>query len=70
MSAAQHRISSAVLVHSGAKSSDFRRLNRLGLCMSHDETIKKQLKLGEHHNAKVQSWKNEVESRRGQEFAL
>ena len=32
--------------------------------MSHDETIKKQLKLGVHHDAKVQSWKNEVESRK------
>ena len=62
MSAVAHRIS-AVLVHSGAKSSDFTRLNRLGLCMSHDETIKKQLRLGEHHDAKVQSWKNKVESR-------
>lgn len=62
MSAVAHRIS-AVLVHSGSKSSDFTRLNRLGLCMSHDETIKKQLRLGEHHDAKVQSWKNKVESR-------
>ena len=30
--------------------------------MSHDETIKKQLRLGEHHDAKVQSWKNKVQS--------
>ena len=37
MSAYAHRIS-VILIHSGAKSQDFRRLNQLGICMSHGET--------------------------------
>lgn len=62
LSAVAHRIS-AILIHSGAKSSDFTRLNRLGICMSHDQTIKRQTKMGESHDAKILSWKQEVESR-------
>ena len=62
LSAVAHRIS-AILIHSGAKSSDFTRLNRLGICMSHDQTIKKQVEMGKSYNAKILSWKQEVESR-------
>ena len=57
-----HRIS-AILIHSGAKSSDFLRLNRLGICMSQDQTIKTQVEMGESYDAKILSWKQEVESR-------
>ena len=45
------------------KSSDFTRLNRLGICMSHDQTIKKQVEMGKSYNAKILLWKQEVESR-------
>ena len=62
LSAVAHRIS-AILIHSGAKSSDFTRLNRLGICMSHDQTIKKQVEMAESYDAKILSWKQEVESR-------
>ena len=62
LSAVAHRIS-AILIHSGAKSSDFTRLNRLGICMSHDQTIKKQVEMGKSYDAKILSWKQEVESR-------
>ena len=62
LSAVAHRIS-AILIHSGAKSSDFSRLNRLGICMSHDQTIKKQVEMGKSYDAKILSWKEEVESR-------
>ena len=62
LSAVAHQIS-AILIHSGAKSSDFTRLNRLGICMSHDQTIKKQVEMGKSYNAKILSWKQEVESR-------
>lgn len=62
LSAVVHRIS-AILIHSGAKSSDFTRLNWLGICMSHDQTIKKQVEMGESYDAKILCWKQEVESR-------
>ena len=62
LSAVAHRIS-AILIHSGAKSSDFSRLNRLGICMSHDQTIKKQVEMGKSYDAQILSWKEEVESR-------
>lgn len=62
LSAVTHRIS-AILIHSGAKSSDFTRLNPLGIYMSHDQTIKKQVEMGQSYNAKILSWKQEVESR-------
>lgn len=31
--------------------------------MSHDQTIKKQVEMGQSYNAKILSWKQEVESR-------
>ena len=60
MSAYAHRIS-VILIHSGAKSQDFRRLNQLGICMSHGETIKKQKEMARAHDAAVLIWKKEVE---------
>lgn len=30
--------------------------------MSHDQTIKKQVEMGQSYNAKILSWKQEVES--------
>lgn len=59
-----HRIS-AILVHTGVKSSDLTRLNCLGICMSHrdSETIKKQAEMGQAHNKKVLTWKHEVENK-------
>ena len=41
MSPPAYRIS-VILLHSGAKSQDFTRLNNLGICMSHASTISKQ----------------------------
>ena len=60
MSAYAHRIS-VILIHSGAKSQDFRRLNQLGICMSHGETIKKQKEMARAHDAAVLIWKKDVE---------
>ena len=60
MTAYAHRIS-VILIHSGAKSQDFRRLNQLGICMSHGETIKKQKEMARAHDAAVLIWKKEVE---------
>ena len=41
ISAFAHRVS-VILLHSGGKSHDFTRLNTLGICKSHTETISKQ----------------------------
>jgi hypothetical protein len=60
MSAYAHRVST-ILLHSGAKSRDFMRLNRLGISMSHSESIKKQKEMGKSHDIKVLMWKNEAE---------
>ena len=61
MSAFAYRVSS-ILIHSGAKTADFTRLNRLGICMSHTETVKKQKEMGENFDAHVLRWKEEVEN--------
>ena len=63
MSAFTYRVSSMVM-HSGAKEGNFTRLNRLGLCMSHKETLVKQREKGKHHDEKVKSWKENVISRK------
>lgn len=60
MSALAHRVS-VILLHSGAKSRDFLRLNRLGICMSHSETIKKQKEMGKSHDIQALMWKSEIE---------
>lgn len=63
MCALAHRIS-AILVHSGAKSADFTRLNHLGLSMSHRATIRKQVEMGRNHDALLLMWKEEAETRK------
>jgi hypothetical protein len=60
MSALAHRVS-VILLHSGAKRRDFLRLNRLGICMSHSETIKKQKEMGKSHDIQALMWKSEIE---------
>ena len=60
MSALAHRVST-ILLHTGAKSRDFLRLNRLGICMSHSETIKKQKEMGKSHDTLPLMWKSEIE---------
>ena len=62
LSSVPHRIST-ILIHSAAKSADFTRLNWLGICMSHDKTIRKQIQMGKSYNGKILSWKHKVESR-------
>ena len=59
MSAFAYRVSS-ILMHSGAKEADFTRLNRLGLCMSHKETLVKQKEMGKHYDEKVKSWRGDA----------
>lgn len=59
MSAFAYRVSS-ILMHSGAKEADFTRLNRLGLCMSHKETVVKQKEMGKHYDEKVKSWRGDA----------
>ena len=59
MSAFAYRVSS-ILMHSGAKEADFTRLNRLGLCMSHKETLVKQKELGKQYDEKVKSWRGDA----------
>jgi len=52
---------SSILLHSGAKTADFTRLNRLGICMSHTETVRKQKKVGDNFDAWVLQSKEAVE---------
>lgn len=64
MSAYAKRVST-VLVHSGAKAEDFKRLNRLGICTSHDQVIRAQVEVGTNHDSKVLLWKKAIEERNG-----
>lgn len=59
-SALHYRIST-VLLHSGTKDEDLVRLNRLGVCMSPDSTIRFQRKMGEQLEGKVKLWKKAIE---------
>lgn len=52
---------SVILLHSGGKSHNFTRLNRLGICMSHTETISKQKEMAKAHHSSVLLWKRELE---------
>ena len=61
MSALAYRIS-VILLHSGAKSQDFTRLNRLGISMSHKSTIAKQKETAKKHDSLVLTWKNKIET--------
>lgn len=63
MSAAAKRIS-AILLHSGAKSQDFSRLNHLGVSTSHKQAIRDQCEMGKNYDAKVLGWKKEVEKQK------
>ena len=60
MSAIATRIST-VLLHSGAKSRDFTRLNKLGVCVSHKQSIRHQVLLGEQFDSPVLHWKSAIE---------
>ena len=62
MSALAKRVST-VLVCSGAKADDFKRLNPLGICMSHDQVICDQVEAGKSHDSKVLLWKKSLEER-------
>lgn len=57
-------------MHSGAKEADFTRLNRLGLCMSHKETLVKQKEMGKHFDEKVKSWRGDAILRRNTEAMM
>ena len=61
MSALAYRIS-VILLHSGAKSQDFTRLNRLGISVSHKSTIAKQKEMAKEHDSLVLTWKNKIET--------
>lgn len=69
MSALAYRIS-VVLLHSGAKSQDFTRLNQLGICMSHSAPISKQKQMAKEHDSLVCPWKNNLEAAKKCEFLL
>ena len=60
MSAVAYRIS-AILFHSGVRSRDLNRLNKLGICMSPDTIVNFQKRMGENCESKVSFWKKEIE---------
>ncbi|KXJ11341.1 hypothetical protein AC249_AIPGENE23188 [Exaiptasia diaphana] len=64
MSAVAFRISS-ILVHSGARFEDIRRLNNLGVCMSPKSAVRMQKSMGETFDSKVLKWKSEIEENKG-----
>ena len=69
MSALAYRIS-VILLHSGAKSQDFTRLNHLGICMSHDATIGKQKEMSREHDSLILSWKSDIQEAKNCERLL
>ena len=60
MSALVSRIS-VILLHSGAKSQDFTGLNRLGVSLSHKQSIGLQKSMGNNFDGKVLHWKKNTE---------
>lgn len=60
MSAVAFRISN-LLIHSGAKFEDIRRLNNLGVCMSPKSAVRMQKSMGETFDSKVLKWKSKIE---------
>ena len=62
-SAVQYRITT-IMFHSGVKHDDLIRLNRLGICMSPDSTIRLQKQMNEQLEGKVQIWKGIIEENR------
>lgn len=53
---------SIILMHSGAKSQDFTRLQHLGISTSHKDLIRIQKSFSNNHDSKVVIWKERVES--------
>ena len=60
ISAVAYRIST-ILFHSGVRSRDLNRLNKLGICMSPDTIVNFQKRMGENCESKVSFWKKEIE---------
>ena len=69
MSAMAYRIST-ILFHSGVKSEDVTRLSRLGVCMSPDQVVDFQKKMGKTCCAKLEVWKKEIEKVKKAELLL
>jgi hypothetical protein len=60
MSAVAYRISN-LLVHSGAKFQDIKRLCNLGVCMSPNSIVRMQKSMGKTFDSKVLKWKSDTE---------
>ena len=69
MSAVAYRIST-ILFHSGVSYKDFGRLNHLGVCMSHDQMIALQQKMGENFDYKAIVWRKCIETNKCAEKLL
>jgi hypothetical protein len=69
MSAMAYRIST-ILFHSGVKSEDLTRLSRLGVCMSPDQVVEFQKKMGKTCYAKLEVWKKDIEKVKKAELLL
>ena len=69
MSAVAYRIST-ILFHSGVSYKDFGRLNHLGVCMSHDQMIALQQKMGENFDYKAIVWRKCIETNKCTEKLL
>ena len=52
---------SVILLLSGAKTQDFTRLNKLGISMSHRQSIRLQTAMGHNFDGKVLQWKKNRE---------
>ena len=50
-----------ILQHGGCKAQDISRLNRLGICSSHDTSIRAQRRMGACFDEDVKEWKEEIE---------
>ena len=60
MSAMAYRIST-ILLHSGVKFDDLKRLHKLGICMTPESIVCMEKKMGENCDSKVKFWKKEIE---------
>ena len=50
-----------ILQHGGCKAQDISRLNRLGICSSHDTSIRVQNRMGEAFDEDIIEWKEDIE---------